>query len=627
MSYERLWASARGAAAGLLSLGVTREQRVAVYLDKRIETVAAIFGASAAGCVFGPVNPVLKPAQVRHIVPDRDVTVLVTTPERLAILGLQLQGCPSLAHVVLVGVGSAQDGACTRYAAHSWTELCAVQDTAIAPSGAIDLDIAAILYTSGSTGKPKGVVLSHRNLIAEAESVAQYLVNTADDVVLAVLPLSFDAGFSQLTTAFSVGAHVVLMNYRLPADVPRLCAQHRVTGLTCVPPLWIQLAELDWPAEATTPARYFANTGGRMPKPSLDGLRALFTHAQPFLMYGLTEAFRSTYLDPAEVDRRADSIGKAIPNTEVLVVRPDGSPCDPGEEGELVHRGPLVALGYWNDPERTAERFKPTPGRDTGWRTTEMAVWSGAAVVLDEEGFLYFVGRKDDMIKTSDYRVSPTEIEEVAYATGRVRDAVALGAADEDLGQRVLLVVTPVNVDEFDAKALIADFKRRLPLYMVPSSVLMWKEILRSLKWSTVNTHADATTWWWMEGCTTSWRRRATSVRQHAGTFRSRSATGSTKPRKTRSPSSAACVPRCVLGDEVLLPRAEIDDLIVLFQAGAYGLRQVQQRFSAIPTRPRCCLVTETRREETGWSTAKPRSAASRRSSSRRPVSRNELTC
>ena len=164
-------------------------------------------------------------------------------------------------------------------------------------------------------------------------------------------------------------------------------------------------------------------------------------------MYGLTEAFRSTYLDPAEIDRRPDSIGKAIPNAEILVVRPDGSRCDPGEEGELVHRGALVAMGYWNDPERTAARFRPAPGRDASWRTPEIAVWSGDAVVADEEGFLYFVGRKDEMIKTSGYRVSPTEIEEEAYATGLVRDAVALGVEDDNLGQRIVLVASPAGAD------------------------------------------------------------------------------------------------------------------------------------------------------------------------------------
>ena len=348
-------------------------------------------------------------------------------------------------------------------------------------SSGVDLDIAAILYTSGSTGRPKGVVLSHRNLLVGAESVSGYLGNRSDDVILAALPLSFDAGLSQLTTAFASGAHVVLVNYLLPRDVVRLCAKHQVTGLTCVPPLWIQLVGESWPDEATRSLRYFANTGGRMPASTLSRLREIFPGAQPFLMYGLTEAFRSTYLDPAEVDRRPDSIGKAIPNAEVLVLKPDGSPCLPGEHGELVHRGPLVALGYWNDPERTSQRFRPYPSPAPSWRAPEIAVWSGDTVVTDEDGFLYFVGRTDEMIKTSGYRVSPTEVEEAAYSTALVRDAVALGVEDAALGQRIVLVVTaPVSGAELDTGALDRQLRTRLPLFMVPSEIRVLPEIPRS---------------------------------------------------------------------------------------------------------------------------------------------------
>ena len=340
--------------------------------------------------------------------------------------------------------------------------------------------MAAIFYTSGSTGRPKGVVLSHRNLIAGAESVSSYLDNRPDDVVLSALPLSFDAGFSQLTTAFNVGAHVILTNYLVPGDVVRLCARHGVTGMTGVPPLWMQLADQRWPAEASQSLRYFANTGGRMPKATLDRLRAHFPGARPYLMYGLTEAFRSTYLDPEEVDRRPDSIGKAIPDAEILVVRPDGTPCAAGEEGELVHRGALVAMGYWNDPVRTAERFRPVPGRAADWRHPEMAVWSGDAVVADDDGFLYFVGRQDDMIKTSGYRVSPTEVEEAAYDTGLVKDAVALGVEDPRLGQRIMLVVAPLAPDGFEPAHMLAEMRRELPLYMVPSELRVLDEVPRS---------------------------------------------------------------------------------------------------------------------------------------------------
>jgi acyl-CoA synthetase (AMP-forming)/AMP-acid ligase II len=217
-----------------------------------------------------------------------------------------------------------------------------------------------------------------------------------------------------------------------------------------------------------------------MPRSTLATLRDKIPEADPFLMYGLTESFRSTFLDPSEVDRRPDSIGKAVPNAEVLVVRPDGSECDAGEKGELVHRGALVALGYWGDEQRTAERFRPVPRPHAPWQPTELAVWSGDLVVRDEEGFLYFVGRTDEMIKTSGYRVSPTEVEEVAYETGMVRDAVALGVADDVLGQRILLVVTAVDTATFTVEALKSAMRRELPTYMVPSQVQVRDEIPRS---------------------------------------------------------------------------------------------------------------------------------------------------
>lgn len=483
VTYAQLHDAVTAFADGLARDGLQRGDRVAVYLEKRIETVVAIFGAAAADGVFVPVNPLLRAAQVRHILSDCDVRVLVTSADRLATLREELAGLPSLERVVLVGdapdAPADGDDDAAGPALAPWQD--AQGEPGAAPRGrAIDVDVAAIFYTSGSTGKPKGVVLSHRNLVAGAQSVAQYLGNVPEDCILAVLPLSFDAGFSQLTTGFSAGAHVVLLDYLLPRDVVRVCARHGVTGLTCVPPLWHQLAEQEWPEEAARRLRYFANTGGRMPRPTLDRLRSHFPQAAPYLMYGLTEAFRSTYLDPAEVDRRPDSIGKAIPNAEVLVVREDGTECAPGEEGELVHRGALVALGYWGDPERTAERFKPAPGRPAGVPTPEPAVWSGDMVVRDEEGFLFFVGRRDEMIKTSGYRVSPTELEEAAHASGLVSEVVALGLEDARLGQRIVLVASGPDGQEPDVAALLAHLRRALPRYMVPQQVLARPTLPRS---------------------------------------------------------------------------------------------------------------------------------------------------
>ena len=246
-----------------------------------------------------------------------------------------------------------------------------------------------------------------------------------------------------------------------------------------MPPLWIQLADLEWPAEITGHLRYFTNSGGRMPRATLEKLRAALPRTQPFLMYGLTEAFRGTYLPPDEIDRRPDSIGKAIPNAEIMVVRPDGSPCAPHEPGELVQRGSLVALGYWNEPAKTAERFKPAPGQRGELPLVEMAVWSGDTVRMDEDGFLYFVGRRDEMIKTSGYRVSPTEVEEVVYASGLVGDAVAVAVPHPTLGEAIVLVASPVNgqVDTAPTDDLLTYCRAQMPSYMVPHR-LVWLDAL-----------------------------------------------------------------------------------------------------------------------------------------------------
>lgn len=462
-------------AAGLHALGIRRGDRVAVYAEKRVETVVALLAIAAAGAVMVPVNPLFRTRHLAHVIGDCTPRAVVTTTERWETVRLALADNPSVEHVVLLGASTVEGPGVV-----GWDVLAASEPAPVSDGAAvIDEDVAAIMYTSGSTGGPKGVVLSHRNILTGAASVAGYLRHTADDVVLAVLPLSFDAGFSQLTTTLIAGAHVVLVNYLLPKEVVRLCARHGVTGLTCVPPLWLQLVEQSWPAQATARLRYFANTGGRMPRATLTRLRQLFADAEPYLMYGLTEAFRSTYLDPAEADRRPDSIGKAIPNAEVLVVRPDGTPCDPGEHGELVHRGALVAQGYWHDPGRTAERFRPAPG-GSGAARTEIAVWSGDTAYRDEEGFLYFVGRADDMIKTSGYRVSPTEIEEAAYATGMVSEAVALGVEDAGLGQHVVLVVA-LREPAPERAELAGALARELPKYMLPQRIEVLARLPRSV--------------------------------------------------------------------------------------------------------------------------------------------------
>jgi acyl-CoA ligase (AMP-forming) (exosortase A-associated) len=474
LRYGELHARITAFAAGLRALGLARTERVGIYLEKRFEKVVASFGAPAAGGVMVPMNPLLKAEQVAFIARDCNVRVLVTSPERLQQLLPVLPECPDLRHVVLTEGAAPAAPLPNGIALHGWSALL---DAPLAPGHrVIDTDLLAILYTSGSTGRPKGVVLSHRNMVAGAKSVASYLENRPSDTLLAALPLSFDAGFSQLTTAFHSGARVVLLNYLLPKDVLKAMEREQVTGLTAVPPLYIQLSALEWPAAIGEHLRYFANTGGRMPRETLQLLRQRVPQAKPFLMYGLTEAFRSTYLPPEEVDRRPDSIGKAIPNAEILVLREDGTECGPDEPGELVHRGALVGQGYWNDAEKTAERYKLLPvgigGRQAGQMLPEVAVFSGDTVRRDAEGFLYFVGRRDEMMKTSGYRVSPTEVEEVLYATKRVGECVAFGVDHPVLGQAIQVIATaPDGSAALDVSALLAECRKHMPAYMVPHGI------------------------------------------------------------------------------------------------------------------------------------------------------------
>lgn len=453
LTYAELEAQVSGVAAAL-SARVAPGDRVAVWLPKSIECVVLLFAIARAGAVMVPVNPVLKGQQVGHILADSGAALLVTHRARSA--GLADPPCP----VLLLEA--------------DWP---AMVSTAPARPDAPGGDaLAALLYTSGSTGRPKGVMVTHANLLTGARSVAAYLGTRADDRVLSVLPLSFDFGFSQATTAFLSGAAVVLLDYLTPRDVVLACARHGITQLAAVPPLWVQLAAQDWPAGAGAQLRTLSNSGGRLPVPTVRALRALFPAARLHLMYGLTEAFRSTTLPPELADTHPTSIGRAIPHAEILVVRPDGSLAGDGEPGELVHCGPLVTRGYWQDPERTAERFRPAPAAS---KLGGMAVWSGDTVVRDADGLLTFVGRADETIKTMGTRVSPTEIEELAHQSGAVAEVIAFGVPDEVSGQRIRMVaVAAPGLDAAAAEAqLMAHFRREAAPFMHPAAIV-WLDAL-----------------------------------------------------------------------------------------------------------------------------------------------------
>ncbi|MCU7904507.1 MAG: acyl-CoA ligase (AMP-forming), exosortase A system-associated [Candidatus Thiodiazotropha sp. (ex Epidulcina cf. delphinae)] len=470
LTYVQLSERVERFSQSLLSIGIEKYDRIAIYLPKCLESVVAIFGASAAGVVFVPINPALKPHQVSHILLDCDARILISTRSKYRTLEPALAYCVALQAIILIDGCDDLDVRDISQRLLSWDDLLGISH----PSGSrkvIDADIASLVYTSGSTGEPKGVILSHRNMVTGAKSVAQYLKNGSSDRILAVLPLSFDYGMSQLTTAFLVGACVVLINYLLPMEVLNTLAKEGITGLAAVPPLWNLLVQLPWPGEAAEHLRYITSSGGAVPVETTELLRQILPSTEIFLMYGLTEAFRSTYLPPDQVQRRPTSIGKAIPNVEVLVLKPNGTPCTVDEPGELVHRGSLVAMGYWNDVRATEGRFRPIPNRVEALPSREIAVWSGDIVKMDSEGYLYFIGRNDDLIKTSGYRVSPNEIEEVFYGSGLVSEVVALGIPHTTLGQSIALVAVPKPDREVTGDGLINACKKRLAGYMIPAVI------------------------------------------------------------------------------------------------------------------------------------------------------------
>ncbi|WFL77193.1 acyl-CoA ligase (AMP-forming), exosortase A system-associated [Altererythrobacter arenosus] len=435
----------------------TKGARVATWAAKGELTCIMPLAAARAGLVHVPINPLLKHAQVAHILADSGAELLIGTKARLASLeeGDVPVDCRAIEeNEALEAVGD--------HHGH------------LDPSDADPDELTAILYTSGSTGRPKGVMLSHANLWLGAVSVAHYLGMARDDVTLAVLPLSFDYGQNQLLSTWFAGGCVAPLDYLFPKDVMKACARHGVTTLAAVPPLWVQLTELEWNDDATASMRRLTNSGGALTTDLVRDLRGIFPAADLYPMYGLTEAFRSTFLDPDLVDSHPTSMGKAIPFAEILVIDDTGDLAAPGEEGELVHCGPLVAQGYWQDAERTAERFKPAPQSSTFGGT---AVWSGDRVKRDEDGLLYFVGRRDAMIKSSGNRISPQEVEEAALATGLVAEAVALGIADDRLGQAVHLVVRAEPGTDDGETLLPKLLARELPNFMQPQ-VIHWREAM-----------------------------------------------------------------------------------------------------------------------------------------------------
>ena len=473
-TYEDLSRESDALAAALQNSGVAKGERVGILMDKYWEAIVAMLAATRIGAAFVNVNPMLKPPQVRYIAEDCDIRVMIGDSSKLDDME------PKTAERAFYR-GEKPD---SPGVSGELVDLAEVLHGGDKPKNVSvsEVDLATILYTSGSTGMPKGVSTSHRNFVSGAQIVSTYLENTSDDRILSALPLNFDAGLNQFTTSLRVGATLALLRSRLPGDLLKGLRRHEITGVTGVPPLWSLLlrGSKSIEEEPLTRLRYIANTGGRIPQANLDELRRLLepSGTKIYLMYGLTEAFRSTYLPPEEIDRGTECIGKAIPDTQIMVINKQGEECAPGEVGELVHRGPTVAMGYWGKEEATRKAYRPNPLAPPELLDVERVVYSGDQVRRDEEGFLYFVGREDAMIKSQGYRMSPEEIENLLIGSGLVHEACAFGVPDPNVGHQVMAVVSLKNGGDEDVLEQIREYTvKNGPPYMVPKEIIVRDEL------------------------------------------------------------------------------------------------------------------------------------------------------
>jgi amino acid adenylation domain-containing protein len=456
MDYQTLCRRAASIGLHLRGRGIRADERVAIFLERGAEAAAAFFGVAAAGAIAVIVNETLRPRQIEHILRHSQARALITSVDLLA---RQPRALHSDAAVILAGDIPEVEG--------------------LAPVSRVGTDVAQIIYTSGSTGQPKGVTLSHSNLWAGARAVTTYLRIRSDDRIASLLPFSFDYGFNQLLCAVSIGAALVVERSPVPQKIVSALRTLEATVLAAVPPLWLQLIATNaFRAEPLTRLRVMTNTGGHLPVEAVRTLRRSQPQAELFLMYGLTEAFRSTYLPPGEVDRHPDAIGQAIPGAEILILNDDLTPCGAGEVGELVHRGPTVALGYWNNPEATAKVFRPYPLRPPGAPDVERVVFSGDLVRRGEDGWLYYVARRDRMIKTLGYRVSPDEVAAALYASGQIQEGIVGAEPDPERGERIVAYV--VLADGGSIELLKAFCHAELPRYMQPSRIESRPELPRT---------------------------------------------------------------------------------------------------------------------------------------------------
>tara|TARA_R110002072_G_scaffold145460_1_gene292024 strand:- start:181989 stop:183527 length:1539 start_codon:yes stop_codon:yes gene_type:complete len=466
LTYREIETEANQLAHGLIARGVQRGDRVVLFLDNCVEAAVGVWAVLKAGAVFVMANPTTKPDKLTYLLNNSRAVCIIGQSKRLRSCESIWSETPHLRNVVVVG--APEDVADCMHPLTGWSDLVDEHSDNVTPPAkrCIDVDLAALVYTSGSTGNPKGVMLAHANMVAANRSITTYLCNTPGDIVLNVLPLSFDYGLYQWLMCCNFGGTLVLeKSFTYPHAVLERIVNLGVTGFPIVPTIVAILLQMDLKKYDLSKLRYFSNTGAAFPVEHITTLRKLLPDVGIYSMYGLTECKRVSYLPPEEIDRRTDSVGIAMPNCETMILDDDGNELGPNELGELVVRGSNVMKGYWEAPELTAQRLRP------GRIPHEMWLSTGDLFRSDEDGFLYWVGRKDDIIKSRGEKVSPREVEDVLHQHPQIAEAAVIGVEDEVLGQAVRAVVRLQSDAEVSVRDVQSHCRSFLEDFMVPQQV------------------------------------------------------------------------------------------------------------------------------------------------------------
>jgi amino acid adenylation domain-containing protein len=465
LTYAELDARSNALANTLVQRGVQRGDRVMIFGNNSPEVVVSFWAALKAAAVAVVINPLTRAERLAYLLHDCGAAALIAEGALAAAFSEPASRCRSLRACLVYGSREASLEAALREGARAQPPV----------QRCIDADLAALVYTSGSTGEPKGVMLTHRNMLAAAASIAAYLEIAEDEVILGALPLAFDYGLYQMILAFQAGARLVLeRSFAFPARVLARMAAERVTGLPGVPTMFATLAEMKTLAQHDLSAiRYVTSTGAALHAKHIAMLKRLFPAARVYSMYGLTECKRCSYLPPQDLERKPGSVGIAIPNTELWIVDAQDRRLGPGCVGELVVRGATVMRGYWGKPQDTAQRLRPGP------LPGELVLYTGDYCRLDEDGYLYFVGRMDELIKSRGAKVSPKEVEDVLVGIAGVKEAAVIGVHDELLGEAIKAFVVPAHGAELYEGEVRRTCQSRLEGFKVPKHIVFVADLPR----------------------------------------------------------------------------------------------------------------------------------------------------